>query len=229
MTDRRGTPILPRPMPVLRGAVTFSRFKAEPAKDAPSDVKRWLVRGLKSHAFEPIDRRSEDERAAGFVELENAEASEFSTSHLFYGEYALFAFRIDTLKIPASMMKAELDKWAAAFANENGRPPARAEKNKQRAELKQLLRNRAVPRTSVLDVSWNLKTQQVQIWAASRKTVDEITVALESALSVNLVALTPAALAQKAGIDDKALGPTAELLGVELPAGALEEVTHGAA
>ncbi|NBD09559.1 MULTISPECIES: recombination-associated protein RdgC [Corallococcus] len=216
-------------MPVLRGAVTFSRFRTEPAKDAPSDVKRWLTKGLKSHAFEPIDRRSEEERAAGFVELENPEASEFSTTHLFYGEYALFAFRIDTLKVPASLMKSELDKWSAAFANENGRPPARAEKNKQRAELKQLLRQRAVPRTSVLDVTWNLKTQQVQIWAASRKTVDEIAVALEGALAVKVIGITPASMAQRAGIDEKALGPTAELIGLDLPATASVEGSHGEA
>ncbi|MCY1042864.1 hypothetical protein D7Y13_02540 [Corallococcus praedator] len=214
-------------MPVLRGAVTFSRFRTEPSKEAPSDVKRWLTKGLKSHAFEPIDRRSEDERAAGFVELENAEASDFSTSNLFYGEYALFSFRIDTLKVPASMMKAELDKWTSAFTKENSRPPARAEKNKQKLELKQLLRQRAVPRTSVLDVTWNLKTQQVQIWAASRKTVDEISVALEGALAVKVIGITPASMAQRAGIDDKALGPTAELIGMDLPATASVEDSHG--
>ncbi|MBU8899447.1 hypothetical protein DRW03_28830 [Corallococcus sp. H22C18031201] len=218
-------------MPVLRGAVTFSRFRAEPSKDASAEAKRWLSKGLKSHAFEAIDRRSEDERAAGFVELENTEASDFSVSNLFHGEYALFAFRIDTLKVPASLMKAELDKWTAAFTKENDRPPARAEKNRQRAELKQLLRQRAVPRTSVLDVSWNLKTQQLQIWAASRKTVEEILVALENALPVKLTSLTPAELALKAGIDEKSLGPTPELLGVDLPAltAAVEEVAHGAA
>ncbi|RYZ40448.1 MAG: hypothetical protein EOO71_16085 [Myxococcaceae bacterium] len=214
-------------MPVLRGAVTFSRFRTEPSKEAPSDVKRWLTKGLKSHAFEPIDRRSEEERAAGFVELENAEASDFSTTHLFYGEYALFAYRIDTLKVPASMMKAELDKWTSAFTKENSRPPARAEKTKQRAELKQLLRQRAVPRTAVLDVTWNLKTQQVQIWAASRKTVDEISVALEGALAVKVIGITPASMAQRAGIDDKALGPTAELIGMDLPATASVEDSHG--
>ncbi|QAT86232.1 Recombination-associated protein RdgC [Corallococcus coralloides] len=216
-------------MPVLRGAVTFSRFRTEPAKDAPSDVKRWMTKGLKSHAFEPIDRRSEEERAAGFVELENPESSEFATGNLFYGEYALFSFRIDTLKVPASMMKSELDKWAAAFGKENGRPPARAEKNKQRAELKQLLRQRAVPRTSTLDVTWNLKTHTVQVWAASRKTVDEICVALEGALAVKVIGITPASMAQRAGIDEKALGPTAELIGMDLPATASVEDTHGEA
>ena len=216
-------------MPVLSGAVTFSRFRVEPAKEAPSDIKRWLTRGLKAHAFEPIDRRSEEERAAGFVELENAEASDFSTSHLFYGEYALFSFRIDTIKVPAAALKAEMTKWQAAFEKENARPPSRSEKNQFKGEVRQMLRNRATPRTNILDVAWNLKTQQVQIWAASRKVVDEITIALESALGVKLIGITPASMAQTAGIDESALGPTAELIGMDLPATATEEVTHGEA
>ncbi|NMO15067.1 recombination-associated protein RdgC [Pyxidicoccus fallax] len=213
-------------MPVLRGAVTFSRFRVEPAKEAPSDIKRWLTRGLKSHAFEPIDRRSEEERAVGFVELENADSSEFPTSRLFYGEYALFAFRIDTIKVPAAAMKAEMTKWASAFEKENDRPPSRAEKNTFKAEVRQMLRNRATPRTALLDVSWNLKSNEMQIWATSRKVVDEICIALENALSLKFTGLTPSDVARTTGIDEKSLGPTAELIGMDLPASAVEEVSR---
>ncbi|GEN10077.1 Putative exonuclease, RdgC [Myxococcus fulvus] len=216
-------------MPVLRGAVTFSRFRVEPSKEAPSDIKRSLPRGLKANAFEPIDRRSEDDRAAGFVELENADAVDFSVGRVFYGEYALFSFRIDSLKVPAAAMKAELAKWTTQFEAENDRPASRAEKTQAKAQIKQMLRTRTTPRTNVLDVSWNQNTQQLQVWAASRKVVEEILIALENALGLKLVALTPAAIAQASGIDEGALGPTAELIGMDLPAGAGAEVVHGEA
>nr|BDT34134.1 recombination-associated protein RdgC [Myxococcus sp. MH1] len=229
MTRSPAPPILPRPMPVLRGAVTFSRFRVEPSKEAPSDIKRSLPRGLKANAFEPIDRRSEDDRAAGFVELENADAVDFSVGRVFYGEYALFSFRIDSLKVPAAAMKAELAKWTTQFEAENDRPASRAEKTQAKAQIKQMLRTRTTPRTNVLDVSWNQNTQQLQIWAASRKVVEEILIALENALGLKLVALTPAAIAQASGIDEGALGPTAELIGMDLPAGAGAEVVHGEA
>ena len=113
-------------MPVLRGAVTFSRFLLEPAEGAPADLKRSLSRALKARAFAPIDRRSEEERAAGFVELENHDATEFPAGDLFYGEYALFAYRIDAIKIPGPVLRAEVDKWATAFEKDKGRPPAAA-------------------------------------------------------------------------------------------------------
>ena len=223
---------LPGFMPVLSGAVTFSRFRSEPAGNAPSDKKRWLAKGLKSGAFEPIDlKKTEDERAAGFVELENHDSTEFSTGAILYGDYALFGFRIDTVKVPSAQLKAELDKWATAFEKQNGRAPTRGEKSENRASLRHMLRQRSVPGTKVHDVSWNLKTQQVQIWAASRKAVDEILLALETAFEVKLQPLVPASLAARAGIADDALIPTPELIGVEIANNEIpsSEVAHGEA
>ncbi|HYH95317.1 recombination-associated protein RdgC [Hyalangium sp.] len=212
-------------MPVLRGAVTFSRFLVEPAEGAPADLKRSLSRALKARAFAPIERRSEEERAAGFVELENHDATDFATGDLFYGEYALFAYRIDQIKVPGPVLRAEVDKWAAAFEKEKGRPPSRGEKGENRSSVRQLLRNRAVPITKVHDVSWNLKSQQLQIWAASRKAVEEVLGGLETAFKIKLIPLIPASVAARTGIEDSALGPTAELIGMELQA----EVSHGEA
>lgn len=212
-------------MPVLRGAVTFSRFLVEATEEAPADLKRWLTKALKARAFVPIDRRSEEERAAGFVELENHDASDFATGNLHYGEYALFGYRIDQIRVPGPVLRAELDKWATAFEKEKGRPPSRGEKAENRASIRQVLRNRAVPSTKVHDLSWNLKTQQLQVWAASRTAVEEVMNAVETAFKVKLHPLVPAAMAQRTGIDEAALGPTAELLGVELSA----EVSHGEA
>jgi recombination associated protein RdgC len=214
-------------MPVTRGAVTFSRFRAESAGDGfPQDLKRWLTKGLKAHAFEPIDRKSQEERAAGFVELENTEAVEFPTGALFHGEYALFGFRIDQLKVPGSVVRSELNKWAVNFEKEKARAPSRVEKAEARGNIEQLLRSRATPRTKVHDVSWNLKTHQLQVWAASRKAVDEVLLAVEGALSVKLKPLVPASFAASAGIPDEALGPTPELVGAEISAG---EMSHGEA
>ncbi len=223
---------LPGFMPVLSGAVTFSRFRSEPAGNAPSDTKRWLAKGLKSGAFEPIDlKKTEDERAAGFVELENHDSTDFSTGSILYGDYALFGFRIDTVKVPAAQLKAELDKWATAFEKQNGRQPTRGEKAENRASLRHMLRQRSVPSTKVHDVSWNLQTQQVQIWAASRKAVDEILLALETAFEVKLQPLVPASLAARAGIKDEELVPTPELIGMEISHKEIpsSEVSHGQA
>jgi recombination associated protein RdgC len=199
-------------MPVQSGAVTFARLRSEPAGARP-DAKRWLLRGLRKRAFQPLEaRKPEDDRAAGFVELEDPDATGFEAG-LFQGEHALFAWRVDQLRVPAKAVRAEVDRWAAAFAVEHGRPPGRREKAARKEEVRQLLRQRAEPTSKIVDVSWNVETGEVAVWTASRKVVDELTVAMEEVFGVALHPVSVGASAARARLPEAALGPTAALMG----------------
>ncbi len=201
-------------MPIQSGAVTFARFRSEPT-GARSDAKRWLVRGLRKKAFAPLEaRKPEDDRAAGFVELADHDAAGFEGG-LLEGEHAVFSWRIDQLKVPSKAVKAEVERWAAAFAAEHGRPPARREKAARKEEVRQLLRQRAEPSTRVVDVSWNLETGEVAVWGSSRKVVDEISAAMEEVFGVALHPVSVGATAARAKLPEAALGPTAALVGGE--------------
>jgi recombination associated protein RdgC len=211
------------PMPVLRGSVTYSRFRSETGK-LPQDTRRWLARGLARGAFEPIDvQRGEDDRSAGFVALEDPDSTDFGSGVLERGR-ALFAWRIDTIKVKAAAVRAELERWTAAFAEEHRRPPARGEKATARDEIRHRLRQKQPPTTRTFDVSWSLDTGELQVWAASRKVVEEVAAAIESAFEVKLVPLSAGAQAVRAGIGEGALTPTAALLGISR-----EEVRRGEA
>jgi recombination associated protein RdgC len=211
------------PMPVLRGSVTYSRFRSEAGK-LPQDTRRWLARGLARGAFEPIDvQRGEDDRSAGFVALEDADSTDFASGVLERGR-ALFAWRIDTIKVKAAAVRAELERWAAAFTEEHRRPPARGEKATARDEIRHRLRQKQPPTTRTFDVSWSLDTGELQIWAASRKVVEEVAAAIESSFEVKLAPQSAGAQAVRAGIGEGALAPTAALLGVSR-----EEVRRGEA
>jgi recombination associated protein RdgC len=200
-------------MPIQSGAVSFARFRSEPA-GARNDAKRWLVRGLRKRAFEPLEaRKPEDDRVAGFVELSDHDATGFEGG-LFEGEHALFAWRIDQLKVPAKALRAEVDRWAAGFAAEHGRPPGRREKAARKEEVRQLLRQRAEPSSRVVDVSWNLDTGEVAVWGTSRKVVDEISAAMEEVFAVALHPVSVGATAARARVPEGALGPTAALVAV---------------
>lgn len=195
-------------MPILRGAVTFARFRVEGLDRRENS---WILKNLRSHAFEPIRPASEEERSAGFVELENRDAIEFPTGSVHQGEYALFSLRVDTLKVPGAQLREELEKWTRTFELEHTRPASRREKNDAKAALKQSLRKKISPRTKTFDISWNLKSGELQIWAASRNAVGEVQEAVEKAFDVKLLALAPAAAAAALGIQDDALAPTPDL------------------
>jgi recombination associated protein RdgC len=197
-------------MPVLRGAITFARFRVESPKP-PQDTRRWLVRGLARGAFEPIDiAKGEEDRAAGFVALDDSDSTEFG-GVLERGR-ALFAFRVDAIRVKGAAVRAELERWAAAFEQEHGRRPARGEKSTARDQIRHELRRKTEPTVRVFDVSWDVEGRALQVWAASRKAVEEIAAAIEAALEVKLAPMSVSAQAVKARISEAALAPTAALL-----------------
>ena len=138
-------------MPIRRGSVNLARFRMEGA--VPKDVKRWLQKGLGKAGFEPIDPKSDDERAAGFVELEQNDSTEFSAGALFHGLHALFAWRVDRLKVPTNALRAGLLEWGQAFEKKNKRPAGRRERTEQKDALKKTLRAKQAPVTKVFELS----------------------------------------------------------------------------
>ncbi|HZZ85126.1 MAG TPA: recombination-associated protein RdgC [Anaeromyxobacteraceae bacterium] len=204
-------------MPLLAGTVTFARFQAELPKTASTDTRRWLSRALKQGAFQPLDPAAgAEDRSAGFVELEDHDSTTFAAGAGLEGEYALFGWRVDQIKIPAPQLKAELGRWLAKFEQEHGRKATRGEKAHAKDAIRGMLRQRTPPTSKVHDVSLSWKTGAVQVWAASRGVVDEISEAIESAFEASLSPRNLAGLAGAAGLEGKSLAPTGALLGVEL-------------
>lgn len=194
-------------MPIRRGSVNFARFRVQ--GDVPRDSKRWLQGALKKHAFEPIDPKSDEERTAGFVELENNEATDFAAGSIFHGLYALFAWRVDKLRVPGNAVRAELLKWSQAFEAKNERGPGRRERADQKDAIKKALRGKLEPSTKVFEVSLDLAGKELLAWVTSRAVVEEVQAALESTLDVKLVPRVPAAFLDPDVLD--AMTPTPQL------------------
>jgi recombination associated protein RdgC len=200
-------------MPILRGSVTFARFKVISPARAPREKHGWFKKALETHAFAPIERKGDEDRAEGFVEVEDNDATDFSAAALFHGPRVLFGWRVDQLKVSTGRAREELQRWVAAFERENGRKPGRAERAEQKGAIRHQLRARATPTTRVHDVAWNLETGHLQVWSGSRKAIGEVLAALEDAFELKLVPLVPGAVAAHEGLKDEALAPTRELSG----------------
>lgn len=196
-------------MPIRKGSVNLARFRLEGA--IPKDVKRWLQKGLGKGSFEPIDPKSDDERSAGFVELEQNDHTDFSAGALFHGLHALFAWRVDRLKVPTTALRAGLLQWSQAFEAKNKRPPGRRERGDQKDSLKKAMRAKQAPVTKVFELSVDLTSRDVFVWATSRTVVEEAQAVLESNLEVKLIPRVPAAFLAPGALDS--LTPTKELFG----------------
>jgi DNA recombination-dependent growth factor C len=201
-------------MPLLKGTATFSRYRVETPASSASDKKRGppdIAKALKLRAFQPLERGGEDERAQGFVELADKNRSEFSPGATYEGPFALFSYRVDEVRIPSAAIKSELEAWQQKFVSENGRPPGKKEKGDAKEEIRHTLKSRYPIATKTFDVSMNLETGHAQLWAGSRKAVDELQDAVEQALGVKLVPVSPLTIAQQLGIAEKSLTPTPAL------------------
>lgn len=191
-------------MPIRRGSVSFARFRVE--GDIPKDQRRWVQGALKAGAFEGIDLKGDEERTAGFVELETPTRTDFGPGDIFFGLHALFAWRVDKLRIPGTQVRAEMLRWSQAFEEKNKRPPGRREKGDQKDVIRRTLRSKTDPVTKTFEISIDLAAKELLLWATSRTVIEEVQAVLESKLSVKLVPHVPASFVAASQLD--ALTPT---------------------
>lgn len=198
-------------MPILRGSASFSRYSVERDAKSAKHPKKDLAKALQLRAFQPLERGGEEERAQGFVELAHKDRSEFSAGATYEGSYAVFAYRVDEIRIPAAAVRSELEAWEQRFEAESQRRPGKKEKADAKEEIRHSLKSRYPVSTKTYDVSWNVDTDHAQIWAGSRKAIDEVQSAVEQAFGVKLVPVAPGTIAAQLGIAEKSLAPTPAL------------------
>jgi DNA recombination-dependent growth factor C len=195
-------------MPIRKGSISCSRFLIEGG--IPKDTRKWLTHALKKSAFEPINPKTDEERGAGFVEFEDENATTWSTG-LFEGDFALFAWRIDKIRIPGASVRAELAEYSRKYEAKHGRPPSRGQKNEQKELIRRSLRNKTPAVTKVHDVSIQLKSKHVLVWASATGVVEEVQGALELGLAARLLPCTPQQNLGPSVLET--LAPTPELFG----------------
>lgn len=206
-------------MSLLKGSATLLRFRA--TGDHLAKAKKELGRSLKLRAFVPLEPGGEAERAQGFVEFGHKDRSAFHAGALFEGEFALFSYRIDEVRIPAAAIRSELEAWEARFNDAEKRAPSRKEKKDAKEEIRHTLKSRYPISSKLFEITWEQEGDAVNVFCGSRKVVDEIQAAIEQATSVKLVPLAPVTLAHELEIPEQSLTPTPALT---LPEG---EASHG--
>lgn len=197
-------------MPVLKGSVTLSRFIVDDSYALQRHRSR-LHAGLSARKFEALDLASEDERTAGFVELEDNDATTFDGVDVSFGNTDIFTYRVDELKVHPSMLKGELDRWVKAFQAEHGRLPGRREKQEAKSQIRRGLRSRSPVVTKVYDVSWDMRRDELLIWTSSASATDEIQDVLEAAFAIKLRPAVPVVIAEQLDVSARVLIPTEAL------------------
>lgn len=157
-------------MGALKGAIAVRRYRV--LEPLPAEPRRRLLKGLRAHAFAPLDPTAEGDRSWGWVSILDEDDLDLTADKVFFvhgsGEQLRVGLRTDVLRPPAAEVKRQVQARAAAIEAEEQRPVSRRERRLLKEEVTRALRQRAFPRTRTIDLVWNLDTGQVWFFGQAK-------------------------------------------------------------
>ena len=161
-------------MSILKGALTTRRYRV--VGTVPEDFRATFPELLAGRAFtEPVGLVRGEQRV-GWVCAEETLGVDFSIlDRWLFNQYAVLALRVERKLLPGPRLKAELARRLKAWCQEHGRERA---PSSVRTEIRELLEDelyaRVLPRTTTIEVVWNLVEGFVLIGSASDNACDVV-------------------------------------------------------
>jgi len=187
-------------MGALRGAISVRRYAV--TEPLPDNVRQKFVRGVRAHAFLPLDPKAEADRAVGWVSIADGDDAELTTDKLFFngqdGEQLRLTMRIDVLKPPAAEVRRQVETRAAEFEAAEKRPLSRREKRMLKEEVARTLRLRTIPRVRLTDVIWDLDDQRLYLFSQVRSVAEAFIDLFTKSFGLKLDIEGPGAIARTA-------------------------------
>jgi DNA recombination-dependent growth factor C len=158
-------------MGALKGSIAVRRYAVVDPLPA-ADLRQKFIRGLRAHAFMPLDPKGESDQSVGWVSILDQSDADLRSDKVFFvasgGEQLRVSLRIDVLKPPSAEVRRQVEARAAVIAAESGRPLTRREKQNLKEEITRSLRQRAFPRVRVVDLVWDLDGRRIYFWSQTR-------------------------------------------------------------
>ena len=155
-------------MGISAQTATFTRFFVPEPK--AEDFWNFFDEQLRAGAF--VELAGDQEAASGFCSFDDLFDSTFAYGAYRKGEYAAFHFRSDQRKVPSIILKQYVRQAVEKYRTENGRWPARPEKQNIREEVQLQLLARALPHPGGCEIVWNPGKQWLLAGTAGGKTLD---------------------------------------------------------
>ena len=160
-------------MGFLAASASVCYFQVDGAIKLPQQLAE-VQQNLAAEGFRSIEQTS-DELSIGWVELDDYEASSFSSEQSFRRDQHLcFTLRQDRRKVPATLLKRQVAQLSEKFLANNpsfNRVP-KGEMEQIRDTARSLLMARTLPTPSCYDVIWDSERQLLRLCSLSPKVID---------------------------------------------------------
>lgn len=164
--------------------------------ETPPDFLSWVDGRLQNFLFREIDDTT-DEKAWGWVELDNLLQTSFESGQAHKGEYLAFSLRIDARKVPAAVFRKHfLLGEQAARQQQQFRRLSRQQKLELKKTVLQDLLRRQMPQPTLYDVVWHPAQQRLWLFATSPKVREIFETLFRETFELDIFFLFPYTLAQ---------------------------------
>jgi DNA recombination-dependent growth factor C len=164
--------------------------------ETPPDFLTWVDERLQSFLFREIDDTN-DEKAWGWVVLDNLLQTSFDGGQAHKGEYLAFSLRIDTRKVPAAVFRKH---YLMAEIKVRQEQKFRRLSRQQKLELKKTvmadLLRRQMPQPALFDIVWHPGQQRLWLFATSPKVRETFETLFRETFEMDIYLLFPYTLAQ---------------------------------
>jgi DNA recombination-dependent growth factor C len=193
-------------MGIIKGTLAVRRFQV---RGTPPEGRARLAKGVRAHAFSPIDPQSDEDRSYGWTVFGNPDGVELDADTIWSGEAIALTLRVDTLRPPTS----EVKRLAAESLRKLARKPTAKDKREAKALAIRTLRKRAFPATKTMDLVWRPEEGTVLFFATSKAASALLVDLFGKSFGCELEALAPGVVAARELDDDlpESLEPTVEL------------------
>ena len=191
-------------MSILSSTVSITRYNVHGKLIAP--IIDNIADGLKSNTISEIDNQISD-KAVGWTSFDKPFQPDFDGSSFVYGNYFVFALRIDKKNIAAKVLKKYYTIEAAKRMADSGRDfLSKNEKELVKEHVLSELSVRIPATPNIYDLVWNYEDSVVWFFSNLKAANEELETLFSKSFSLSLIRLFPYTAAElSAGLSDSQL------------------------
>jgi DNA recombination-dependent growth factor C len=176
-------------MSILSSSVSIARYQVQGKINAP--VIDQITDGLKRHMISEIDNQVSD-KAVGWTSFDKPFQPDFDGSSFVYGNYFVFALRIDKKNIAAKVLKKHYTIEAARRMAESGREYlSKNEKKLVKEHVISGLSLRIPATPNLYDLVWNYEDSMVWFFSNLKAANEELETLFTKSFNLSLIRLFP--------------------------------------
>lgn len=176
-------------MSILSSSVSITRYKVSGKLIAP--IIDNISDGLKSNTISEIDNQISD-KAVGWTTFDKPFQPDFDGSSFVYGNYFVFALRIDKKNIAAKVLQKHYTIEVAKRMAESGRDfLSKNEKRLVKEHVLSALSLRIPATPNIYDLVWNYENSEVWFFSNLKAANEELEDLFSKSFSLSLIRLFP--------------------------------------